>query len=221
LFRIFYQKVRKLFFRKRGKSAFSLSYLGDKMKKAFTLIELIVVIAIIAILAAIIAPNAFKAIEKAKVARFVGDYKAVKAASYALYGDIGTFPCHYENIEPIMVNGGTRTTGWACTHITTYPIARNIPSWDGPYLEKLPSPPWKVLGNTSYAWQDSVVEAAKNCWNGQTYFYCIEPAFPVTAQQRIDVVVDGGDGPTTGSIRGRVCGANWDTGCFWPAFNAH
>jgi len=38
------------------------------MRRSFTLIELIVVIAIIAILAAIIAPNAFRAIEKAKVA---------------------------------------------------------------------------------------------------------------------------------------------------------
>ena len=37
--------------------------------KGFTLIELIVVIAIIAILGAIIAPNAFRAIEKAKMAR--------------------------------------------------------------------------------------------------------------------------------------------------------
>ena len=36
-------------------------------RQSFTLLELIVVIAIIAILAAIIAPNAFRAIEKAKV----------------------------------------------------------------------------------------------------------------------------------------------------------
>jgi general secretion pathway protein G len=182
---------------------------------------LIVVIAIIAILAAIIAPNAFRAIEKAKVARFVGDYKAIKAASYSLYGDIGTFPCHYENLQPILITGGTRIQGMAgsCANagITQ---ASSLAGWDGPYLERLPVPPWKVLGNTTYAWQDSVVEAAKNCWNGQTYFYCVEPAFPISAQQRIDVVVDGGDGPTAGAIRGRVCG-NWDTGCFWPAFNAH
>ncbi|SHJ08964.1 prepilin-type N-terminal cleavage/methylation domain-containing protein [Desulfofundulus thermosubterraneus] len=41
----------------------------SKNEKDFTLVELLVVIAIISILAAIIAPNAFKAVEKAKVAR--------------------------------------------------------------------------------------------------------------------------------------------------------
>ncbi|MGQ9755989.1 MAG: type II secretion system protein, partial [Desulfotomaculales bacterium] len=37
-------------------------------RRGFTLVELLVVIAIIGILAAIISPNAFKAIEKGKVA---------------------------------------------------------------------------------------------------------------------------------------------------------
>jgi len=58
-------------------------------KKSFTLIELIVVIAIIAILAAIIAPNAFKAIEKAKVSQLIADFKAYKTGISALYADTG------------------------------------------------------------------------------------------------------------------------------------
>lgn len=192
------------------------------VKKGFTLIELIVVIAIIAVLASIVAPSAFKAIEKAKVSKFVGDYKTIKASSYALYADIGTFPCHYENLGPILQTGGTRSQdqGFSCDHRTQYPIARNIPDWDGPYIERMPKPPWKVLGNVIYYWQDSVVEAGKDCWGGQTYFYCITPGFPISAQQRIDVVVDGGDGPTAGYIRGESCGAGnaWSETCFWPEF---
>jgi len=191
-----------------------------RQNHGFTLIELIVVIAIIAVLAAIIAPNAFKAIEKAKVSRFVGDYKAVKAGVYSLYADIGRFPCHYENLNPILVTGGTRTTGWACTDITQNPIARNVTGWDGPYLEKLPASPWNTGGaTTTYAWQDSVVEGAKNCWGSRAYFFCVEPSFPLTAQAAVDMSVDGGDGPTAGSVRGRLCGSGgWDTGCFWPMF---
>ena len=59
------------------------------MKKSFTLIELIVVIAIIAILAAIIAPNAFKAIEKAKITEAIADVKTYKTAIFTLYADTG------------------------------------------------------------------------------------------------------------------------------------
>jgi len=58
-----------------------------KRNKSFTLIELIVVIAIIAILAAIIAPNAFRAIEKAKISTAIADFKANKNAVYAFYAD--------------------------------------------------------------------------------------------------------------------------------------
>jgi len=67
---------------------------GEKMSKnkAFTLVELIVVIAIIAILAAIIAPNAFRAIEKAKLARVEADAKAIKSAAFAMYADTGMWP---------------------------------------------------------------------------------------------------------------------------------
>ena len=53
-------------------------------RRGFTLVELLVVIAIIGILAAIIAPNAFKAIEKGKVAAAEADYKAIKAAAPTL-----------------------------------------------------------------------------------------------------------------------------------------
>lgn len=172
------------------------------MKKGFTLIELIVVIAIIAILASIIAPNAFRAIEKAKVAKFVGDYKAIKAAVYALYADVGRFPGHYENLAPPLVTGGA----WAA-----------VPGWDGPYLEKLPEPPWKVIGATTYSWQDTAGDAAKACWGSRAYFFCIQPGFPISAQIAIDRVIDGGDGATAGSMRGRVCAA-WQTGCVWPLF---
>ena len=56
----------------------------QKFLTGFTLIELIVVIAIIAILAAIIAPNAFRAIEKAKITKTMADLDSFKKAIFAL-----------------------------------------------------------------------------------------------------------------------------------------
>lgn len=93
-----------------------------RIKKGFTLVELLVVIAIIAILAAIIAPNAFKAIEKSKVATAESDYKAIKTAALSYYGDTGKWPANSADLvkEPNSING-----------------------WNGPYLEKWPTKnPW-------------------------------------------------------------------------------
>jgi prepilin-type N-terminal cleavage/methylation domain-containing protein len=93
-------------------------------KKAFTLIELIVVIAIISVLAAIIAPNAFKAIEKAKIVRTIADMKAVKTASLVYYADTAQWPLGYivDSNHPLYKDSG-------------------IAGWDGPYIDKIGSCP--------------------------------------------------------------------------------
>ncbi|MEW6425573.1 MAG: prepilin-type N-terminal cleavage/methylation domain-containing protein [Bacillota bacterium] len=95
-----------------------------KDNRGFTLVELLVVIAIIGILAAIIAPNAFKAIEKGKVAAAEADYKAIKAAALNYYTDTGTWPANE-----------AANTGFVVTD--------NVTGWNGPYLERWPSKnPW-------------------------------------------------------------------------------
>ena len=97
------------------------------IKKGFTLVELLVVIAIIAILAAVVAPNAFKAIEKAKVDKVILDCKGIKAAVLAYHSDTGTWPTITRgesiNKEDLFVNPG-------------------IGGWDGPYLERWPNNPF-------------------------------------------------------------------------------
>ena len=109
------------------------------MKSSFTLIELIVVIAIIGILAAIIAPNAFKAIEKAKISKVCGDLKSIKTAVGALYSDTGRWglPDNTKIDNPY---------GQWWVRISESQLVNNdenYAGWDGPYLESsISEHPW-------------------------------------------------------------------------------
>ncbi len=122
-----------------------------KNQRGFTLIELLVVIAIIGILAAIIAPNAFTAIEKAKIARAISDLNAIKTASLLYYSDIGFWP---PDVWPAVDPGFMQplpysyATGGYPNRIHTSHLPADWQDivnerWDGPYLEKWPiTHPW-------------------------------------------------------------------------------
>jgi type II secretion system protein G len=106
------------------------------VRKGFTLIELIVVIAIIAVLAAIIAPNAFRAIEKAKISASEADFKTVKTAAMAFYADVGDWPetgCEERLIANTNIpSGANQCIGFGAAGTAA-------PNWDGPYLEQWPT----------------------------------------------------------------------------------
>jgi len=183
-------------------------------KKAFTLIELIVVIAIIAVLAAVIAPNAFKAIEKAKVTQAIGDFKTLKTAFYSIYADTGTW-------------GLSNHCGAGACYV---PIAGmtefiqdpgNMRGWDGPYVEKLEGKtPWDgtyviqtsncsenppPLSSATSA-RDIWLEFEDNCFSGGG------STCGLTDQtiEIMDAKIDDGNG-TTGEFRGCTYGGttNW------------
>ncbi len=120
-------------------------------KKGFTLIELIVVIAIIAILAAVIVPNAFKAIEKAKMARATGDIRSIKSAALGYNADTGLWPL-------LGLGGAVRASGKG--FVTNDDGAGNpVPGWYGPYLEKWFVNPWGAAGGfgNKYYWDADYV----------------------------------------------------------------
>ncbi len=155
-------------------------------KCSFTLIELIVVIAIIAILAAIIAPNAFKAIEKAKMSEAVGDFKSYKTALYSLYSDTGQWGLapgagqRYVRLD--QYNALIRDTGLA--------------GWDGPYVEKL-------KGKTP--WQGTYVVQSDNCTGNAAREIWLEfedacysgggssCGLALATKEKLDSMVDDGD----------------------------
>jgi general secretion pathway protein G len=147
-------------------------------QRGFTLVELLVVIAIIGILAAIIAPNAFKAIEKGKVAAAEADYKAIKAAALNYYTDTGEWP-----------NDGAANTGFVQSDGKT--------GWNGPYLERWPSKnPW---GQTYVYNKDNDKDFDGN--SSTTERYLTISSVPLSAAKRIDADLDGTENGTQGIVR--------------------
>jgi len=165
-------------------------------RKSFTLVELIVVIAIIAILAAIIAPNVFRAIEKAKIAAAMEDFKTYKKAIYAFYADTGTWPLGW--------NDPRESYYYCCEDNGLITNLRNWPGWDGPYLEKIKSQhPWggvycleyNNLGRSSQ--RELFLEYNRCCYPSHVHSY--QPCrsddcfVPICSAQRIDTQVDDGN----------------------------
>ena len=91
-----------------------------KNRNGFTLVELLVVIAIIAILAAVVAPNAFKAIEKSKIAALTTDYRAIKTATLVYFSDTGQWPADNAGAVGFVTNTATPTNGWNGPYVDTW-----------------------------------------------------------------------------------------------------
>ncbi|MFD3158184.1 prepilin-type N-terminal cleavage/methylation domain-containing protein [Haloimpatiens sp. FM7330] len=157
-------------------------------KKGFTLVELLVVIAIIAILAAIIAPNAFKAIEKSKVDKIVGDCKAIESATLNHYADTGEWP-RFDG------GGSTNSKGFFQNH------GDGLSNWDGPYLERWPKNPFNA-GNLesdyNYQLDYRIMNNEKNLVI-EISLKGINNYEDIT--NMLDDVIDKGDGKVNGKIQ--------------------
>ena len=185
------------------------------MKNGFTLIELIVVIAIIAVLSALIAPHAFRAIEKAKVTRAIGDVKSIKTAAIAFYSDIGLWPGSQWGLmaeDPYSPAGyGEGFVAPPAVHSGTAAeqaqAQSGLSTWNGPYLEKWANSPWGMLYMWDYNNWDASGDGISNehlVWLDQ------EPSggaanpntkVPVSAQNRLDRELDGADGLHAGMVQ--------------------
>jgi len=96
-----------------------------RLRRGFTLLELLVVMVIIGLLAAYVGPKYFSQVGKSEVkttrAQIVGFEKALQ--QYRL--DVGTLPSTEQGLQALLAKPS------------------NVNKWDGPYLEKaLPADPW-------------------------------------------------------------------------------
>ncbi|MBU2266323.1 MAG: prepilin-type N-terminal cleavage/methylation domain-containing protein, partial [Candidatus Omnitrophica bacterium] len=166
------------------------------MKKSFTLIELIVVIAIIAILAAIIAPNAFKAIEKAKISTVISTGQTYKTALLSLYADTGHWPADEmagNRIIYLCDPSQLPVTTWVGFGATMHPSNlfendNGWAGWNGPYIENLQyRHPWGgvyILQRTSSLGKESIyMQIHGFCYSGDPNAYDTSCKVPSDAAQ--------------------------------------
>ena len=156
-----------------------------RQEAGFTLIELLVVIAIIAILAAVVAPNAFRAIEKAKISGSMADVRAMKTGAISYYGDTGVWPLDGIGVAVAPINGLVRNDG--------------VAGWDGPYLEKWPQ--LARWGGVYTFENDSAVDWDGVAGGGDLARYVAITSVPLRAAQTIDLQLDGVVGTGTGTVK--------------------
>jgi len=96
-----------------------------KVKKGFTLIELIAVVAIIAILAAVILPQVFGQIRKGRVSRNLSEAEDLRKGTLEYFADVGAWP-----VDPA---DGTDN---AIQQLLSNPLGAL--NWKGPYMDKAP-----------------------------------------------------------------------------------
>jgi len=94
---------------------------NTKLRRAFTLVEMLLVVTIIGILAALVIPKIVGRSEQARVTAAHADLSSIKTALSMFEEDSGFFP---KNLQDL---------------VTAPSNARN---WHGPYLEKVPQDPW-------------------------------------------------------------------------------
>ena len=92
-----------------------------KLRRAFTLVEMLLVVTIIGILAALVIPKIVGRSEQARETAAHADLSSIKTALDAFEVDNGFYPKSIQDL------------------VTAPSNARN---WHGPYLEKIPQDPW-------------------------------------------------------------------------------
>jgi general secretion pathway protein G len=183
--------------------------------RAFTLIEIMVAISIIAILASVVAPNAFKAVEKAKVSRAIADIKAVKTAALTFYKDVGLFPGSQWGTMPgdalSPADYGEGFVDIPAVHsgsaVERARAQQGIINWDGPYLEKWGFSPWGMPYMWDYNnWDTDGSGLADEhiLWLDLAHSpgpYNDKNKVPEVSRVLLDSRMDGGDGFNKGTIR--------------------
>ncbi len=106
----------------------------QKMRSAFTLVELLVVIVIIALLSSLVAPKIFGKLDDAKVKTAYAQMQMLSSALDTFKLDVGRYPTTQEGLKVLWVKDSD-IKGWNGPYL---PKKVDKDSWGDPYIYKFP-----------------------------------------------------------------------------------
>jgi len=112
-----------------------------RVRRGFTIIEILVVMAIIGILSTIATASLLSAREGARIAKARHDIDAIVSAVKGLENDTGEWPGHQE-VEKITTAGTNEIWDLSAPAAGLAGTDGNFPGWNGPYIGNLPKDPW-------------------------------------------------------------------------------
>ena len=170
----------------------------------FTLIELLIVMVIIAVLAGIALPNMTRAVELAQTQKVLADLRSVESAALQYHADTGGWPAP-QTTPPLGIGFLTNDDG----------AGRSVPGWNGPYLRRWPSTPWKSW----YRWNDKELDVTTPGpeWIIEVGLAGLEPDRRNRIADLVDRKLDDADGQCAGMFQA-ACPPGPAEWAPWPAY---
>lgn len=178
------------------------NFIKVERRSGFQIIELITIVAIIAVLSSIIFVAATKWIRKSKISVLVQDLETIKRAVLTYHKDVSRWPPLF-NLNP--GRGVTALFNEVCA--SGVAPGDGLPDrnfWRGAYIERVKRyHPFSTLNYTT-ACQPPNSAYGLLCgtvFGGGTAVHLRARGIPQDVAQKVDEVIDGGDGFSTGYIR--------------------
>ena len=167
-------------------------------RAGFTLAEVLVILAIIAALAAVILPTVTNQVQKAELNRVESDFTNLRTGMEAFTVDVHRYPGDLHDL-------GTPISGTDADIDGTAYSGGLQSRWDGPYVDRVVASTADTAFETGFGLYILNDLQSVAYGNGVNYITVTAVDAATTEFDRLDELLDGGDGASAGRVR-RVTG---------------